>query len=187
MCKLTVNPSQFEAPWRRVTTGYVTATASVPAGLTHNPSAWRERLLLAVIAAAGAVISAYLACYQLKLIDTVYDPIFGPSSSHAVLFSSFSKSLPVPDALLGTLNYLAEIVLDLVGGDDRWRTRPVIVLLFGLLLAVGALVSIGLILMQALVVGHFCTLCLISAGLSILLALLGSREVRAAWGIYRER
>jgi uncharacterized membrane protein len=165
----------------------VTATASIPAGLTRNPSAWRERLLLAAIATAGAVISAYLACYQLKLIDSVSDPIFGASSSHAVLFSSFSTSLPVPDALLGTLNYLAEIVLDLIGGEDRWRTRPVVVLLFGALLGLGALVSIGLILMQAFVVGHFCTLCLISAGLSILLAVLGSREVRAAWGTYRGR
>jgi len=163
------------------------ATASIPAGYAHNPSAWRERLLLAAIAAAGALISAYLACYQLKLIDTVADPIYGSSSSHAVLFSSFSKSLPVPDALLGTLNYLAEIVLDLIGGEDRWRTRPVVVLAFGALLAAGALVSIGLILMQAFVVGHFCTLCLLSAGLSILLAALGAREVRAAWGTYRSR
>ena len=163
------------------------ATASIPAGYAHNPSAWRERLLLAAIAAAGALISAYLACYQLKLIDTVADPIFGSSSSHAVLFSSFSKSLPVPDALLGTLNYLAEIVLDLIGGEDRWRTRPVVVLAFGALLAAGALVSIGLILMQAFVIGHFCTLCLISAGMSILLAALGQREVRAAWGTYRSR
>jgi uncharacterized membrane protein len=160
---------------------------AVPAGQTHNPSAWRERVVLALIAGAGAVISAYLAAYQLKLIDTVADPIFGSSSSHAVLFSSFSKSLPVPDALLGTLNYLAEIVLDLIGGDDRWQSRPVIVLLFGALLGVGALVSIGLILMQAFVVGHFCSLCLLSAGLSILLAVLGSREVRAAWGTYRAR
>jgi uncharacterized membrane protein len=165
----------------------VTANAVIPPGLTRNPSAWRERLLLAGIAAAGALISAYLACYQLKLIDSVADPIFGSSSSHAVLFSSFSTSLPVPDALLGTLNYLAEIVLDLIGGDDRWRTRPVVVLLFGALLAVGAVVSIGLILMQAFVVGHFCTLCLISAGMSILLAALGQREVRAAWGTYRSR
>ena len=163
----------------------VTASPSVPAGLMHNPSAWRERLLLAAIAAAGAAISAYLALYQLKVIDSVADPIFGSSSSHAVLFSSFSKSLPVPDALLGTLNYLAEIVLDLIGGDDRWRSRPVVVLLFGALVAAGALVSIGLILMQAFVVGHFCTLCLTSAGLSILLAALASAEVRAAWGTYR--
>jgi uncharacterized membrane protein len=165
----------------------VTAIADVPPGLARNPSAWRERLLLAAIAATGAVISAYLAAYQLKLIDSVADPVFGSSSSHAVLFSSFSKSLPVPDALLGTLNYLAEIALDLIGGADRWRTRPVVVLLFGALLAVGALVSIGLILMQAFVVGHFCTLCLISAGLSILLPVLAAREVRAAWGAYRSR
>jgi uncharacterized membrane protein len=62
-----------------------------------------------------------------------------------------------------------------------------VVLLFGAMLGLGALVSIGLTLMQAFVVGHFCTLCLISAGLSILLAVLGSREVRAAWGTYRGR
>jgi uncharacterized membrane protein len=165
----------------------MTTAATSPPRFAHNPSAWRERVLLAAIAAAGAAISAYLACYQLKLIGSVWDPVFGESSSHAVLFSSFSKSLPVPDALLGTLNYVAEIVLDLIGGDDRWRTRPVVVLLFGVLLAAGAVVSIGLIMMQAFVVGHFCALCLASAGLSILVSILGSREVLAAWRTYRAR
>lgn len=152
-----------------------------------NPSGWRERILLAILALTGCCVSLYLGLCQLKAVSHVFDPIFGSASSHAVLFSSFSKSLPVSDALLGAANYAAEFVLDLLGGDDRWQRRPWLVLIFGVPLVVGALVSVGLICMQAFVIGHFCALCLLSAGLSIIVFLIGLREVLHALGVARER
>jgi uncharacterized membrane protein len=152
-----------------------------------NPSAWRERIILAVLAGAGLCVSVYLGLYQLHVLGSVYDPVFGRRSSHAVLFSAFSKSLPVPDALLGAGNYAAEIVLDVLGGDDRWRGHPRLVAIFGVPLTVGALVSVALILMQAFVVGNFCALCLLSAGVSIVIFLVGLREVIAAARVLRAR
>jgi uncharacterized membrane protein len=160
---------------------------TVPPGARRNPSAWRERTVLAVLALGGAVVSTYLALFELGTLTHVWDPILGSASSRAVLHSSFSKSLPVPDALLGALNYVAEVVLDLAGGPVRWRTNPVLVLLFALPVAAGAAVSLLLICLQAFVVHHFCTLCLCSAGVSLLIAVLARREIVAAWRVWRPR
>lgn len=44
---------------------------------TYNPSAWRHRVPIGILAALATVISAYLALYQWRLIDTVWDPVFG--------------------------------------------------------------------------------------------------------------
>jgi uncharacterized membrane protein len=160
---------------------------TVPPGAGRNPSAWRERTVLAVLALAGACVSTYLALFELGTLGHVWDPILGSASSRDVLHSSFSKSLPVPDALLGALNYAAEIVLDLAGGSARWRTNPGLVLLFALPVAAGAGVSLLLICLQAFVVHHFCTLCLCSAGLSLLIAVLARAEIAAAWREWRVR
>ncbi len=155
--------------------------------MSLSPSAWPERLTLAALATVGLGVSGYLGLYQLGVFSTVADPVFGSASSHAVLHSSFSESLPVPDALLGAANYAVEIVLDLIGGTDRWRRRPWLVLAFGVPITAGAIVSLGLIAMQAIVVGQFCTLCLTSAAISIAVWLLGMREVVAAVGVVLDR
>lgn len=73
---------------------------------------------------------------------------------------------PVPDAALGTLAYATEIVLSLIGGEDRWRTAPRAVPDFGFVILSGALVSVALVLVKPLVVGAWCTLCLASAAVS---------------------
>jgi uncharacterized membrane protein len=90
-----------------------------------------------------------------------------------------SRALPFPDATLGALVYLLEAVVTLVGGPNRWRTDPLLVLLFGLLLAGLAFTSAALILVQALVVHAACSLCLMSAAISFLNAWLGYPEVLA--------
>ena len=58
-----------------------------------------------------------------------------------------------------------------IGGRSRWRTMPWVVIVFGL--AVGPLgaISIALVIIQPVVYGEFCTLCLASAVVS--LAMIG--------------
>lgn len=141
----------------------------------------RERTILALLAALGALLSLYLGFYQLGVIGSVWDPLFGGGSSHAVLRSSVSRALPVPDALLGAANYAAELVLDLAGPADRARTRPWIVLLFALPVTAGAVTGAVLVVAQAVVLGRFCTLCLVSAGLSLLIAVVARPEIAEAW------
>jgi uncharacterized membrane protein len=87
---------------------------------------------------------------------------------------------PVPDALAGVLAYGAELVLLALGGRDRWRTLPWVCLALGAVLTTGAIVSIALIVVQPTIAGAWCTLCLASAVISLVLFALGIGEARAA-------
>ena len=134
-----------------------------PPGWSYNPSSWAERVPLIGVALAGFAVACYLTLYQLNLIDTVWEPFFGAGSA-LVLHSPVSRALPIPDASLGALGYVLDAVSGAVGGSDRWRSRPWIVLLFGV--AVGA-VSLMLVVFQPLLYRAWCTLCLASAVASI--------------------
>ncbi len=158
------------------------ARRMVPPGRNANPSAWSARARILVLAATGLAIATYLTTYQLGMIATVWDPIFGAGSVR-VLHSSLSRALPVPDASLGAVGYLFDLVLTGIGGEDRWRSRPVVVVGLGVVATGMALASIGLIIFQALVVRAFCTLCLGSAGLSVVIWPLAWEEVAAALAI----
>jgi hypothetical protein len=89
-----------------------------PPGWTSNPSAWRERLPIIGLAALGAAIAAYLASYQLRVVQDVWEPFFG-DGSRTILDSPVSTVLPIPDAALGLLDYVA----DAVTGVKRRRGR----------------------------------------------------------------
>jgi uncharacterized membrane protein len=147
-----------------------------------GPSRLRPRLVLAAIAAAGLAISAYLAAYQLGAVAAPWDPLFGPASSARVLHSFVSRLLPVPDALAGAVAYAAEIVLDLAGGAERWRTHPWLVRAFAAVAIALGLAGVALTLVQVLVVRSGCTLCLGSAAASIAVAaaVVWGDEARAA-------
>jgi len=145
-----------------------------------GPSAWPRRLAVAVLAFAGLLISLQLAFFQYGLVPSVWEPWFGDGSVQ-VLNSAFSRALPVRDAALGAAAYLLEMVLELSGGTTRWRRRPWLVLLLGLVAAAMAVTALGLAALQAFVVGAFCTLCLVSAVISLSVPLLVAEEVAATW------
>lgn len=142
----------------------------IPPGWEYNPSTWDQRLPIVGLALVGTVIAAYLAAFQLELIDGVWEPFFG-DGSRTILTSSVSNVLPIPDAALGALGYVADAVAGVIGGRGRWRSMPWIVILFGL--AVGPLgaVSITLVILQPVMFDAWCTLCLASAVVS--LAMIG--------------
>src|SRR5512140_3248881 len=127
-----------------------------PGDAAPEPSRWSERLPVAVAAAAGLAISLYLAAYQLGAVAAPWDPLFGPASSARVLHSALSRALPLPDAAVGAIAYAAELAADLVGGDERWRTHPWIVLAFGAIAAALALAGASLVVLQAAVVRAGC-------------------------------
>ena len=134
------------------------------------------------LAAIGLAVSVYLAAYQTHLLAAVWDPVFGSASSERVLRSALSRALPVPDALLGGLAYAGEVAIGL------WVLRGAarLVLLAYAALAGGmALVSVGLVAMQLLVVHHLCLLCLVSAVVSWAVAALVLPEGLAALGHHR--
>lgn len=139
-----------------------------PPGFSSNPTEWSRRIPIIVLALAGFCVSVYLTLFQINVLPSVWDPFF---QSPRVL-----EYLGIPDAALGALAYGAEIVLSLIGGREKWRTMPWSVLAFGLVILSGALVGVLLILMQAFLVGAWCTLCLASAAISLAIFVLGYRE-----------
>lgn len=137
-----------------------------PPGWDDNPSSWSQRLPIVGLALIGLGIAGYLSAFQLELIPTVWEPFFG-NDSRKILTSSVSNILPVPDAALGAFGYLLDAVTGVIGGRERWRTMPWIVVIFGL--AVGPLgaISILLVILQPVMFDAWCTLCLASAVISI--------------------
>jgi type IV secretory pathway VirB3-like protein len=166
-----------------------------PPGWSYNPSSWSERLPLIGLATIGFGIAGYLALVQLGEIGRAWEPFFG-RGSETILHSGVSRLLPVPDAALGAAGYLLDAVSGGIGGRGRWRTQPWVVVLFGI--AVGPLgaVSLLLVILQPVLFNAWCTLCLASALVSLLMIgpamdeLLASlqvlaRERRAGRSVWR--
>ena len=144
---------------------------TVPPGWDYSPSDWFQRLPIIILALLGLYISRYLTAYQLGHIDAVWEPFFtsgniaenGKNGTEEIITSSVSKAWPVPDAGLGALTYMLEILIGLVGSARRWRTMPWLVLIFGIMIVPLGVISITFIVIQPIVLGTWCTLCLITA------------------------
>ena len=146
----------------------------------YNPSAWSQRIPICVLAMVGFLISAYMALYQWRLVDGVWDPIFG-DQTQKVLDSDVShlmqRWIGIPDAALGAVAYLGDAVFGLAGSTQRWRHRPWLVVLFGIdVIPLGG-VSAILVVIQATVLGQWCFLCLVTAAISLVLVYWAYDEV----------
>lgn len=144
------------------------ATDLAPPGWDTNPSAWNQRLPIVGVAFVGLLIAVYLSLYQYGVVTAVWDPFFG-DGSRKILTSRVSNILPIKDAALGAVGYLLDMISGAAYGQDRWRTHPWVVIVFGL--AVGPLGggSILLVILQPVLLNAFCTLCLASATISVLM------------------
>lgn len=149
----------------------------------RNPSAWNQRIPICLLAAMATVIASYMALFQWGLIASVWDPFFG-DGSETVLRSKAAETmdrwLRVPDAAFGAWGYLSEAILGLAGSTRRWQYRPWMVILFGIdVIPLGG-VSAILVICQGFVVGAWCTLCLATAAISLVLVFLAYDEVWAS-------
>jgi uncharacterized membrane protein len=144
------------------------ATAHIPPAWDYNPSTWSQRWPLIFIAFIGFLIALYLGLYQLRIIPIVWEPFFG-NGSELVLNSFISKAFPIPDALLGAFGYVLDVVTGTIGRTDRWKTKPWIVILFGIAVGPLGLVSVALVIFQPVLVGAWCTLCIVTAIISVVM------------------
>ncbi|QTE50407.1 hypothetical protein J3L21_00010 [Mucilaginibacter rubeus] len=96
-----------------------------------------------------------------------------------VLTSSVSKSFPISDAGLGNLSYTIEALMGYMGMSNRWRTMPWMVSFFGILVIPLGVISIVLITLQPVSVGHWCTICLTTAVAMVVMIPLTLDEVVA--------
>jgi uncharacterized membrane protein len=142
--------------------------AAIPPGWDYNPATWSQRLPIIGLAVIGFFIASYLTLYQLKMIQTVWEPFFGKGSIK-ILNSPISKILPVPDAALGAFGYLLDAVAGVIGSTRRWRTMPWIVVAFGIAVGPLGLVSVLLVVLQPVMFDTWCTLCLVTAFISVVM------------------
>lgn len=149
-----------------------------PPGWSYNPSSWPQRWVMIVLGLAGWVVSRYLAAFQLGFIDTIWDPFFG-DSTRTVLNSDMSHMWPVSDGALGAFSYTFEFLMGYMGSPARWRTMPWMVTFFGILVIPLGLTHIFLVISQPVVVGHWCTFCLLAAGIMLPMIPLEVDEVVA--------
>ncbi len=163
--------------------GYPAETADLTVAVDpwkHNPSAWSQRLPICGLALVAAVIAAYMSLYQWRLVDSVWDPIFGEQSAR-VLDSDVAKMMyrwfGIHDAAFGALAYLGDAIFGLAGSTRRWQYRPWMVVLFGIDVIPLGLVSAILVVAQAVVVGQWCFLCLVTAVISLILVWMAVDEV----------
>lgn len=127
-----------------------------------------------VLALIGAGVAIYLTLFQLHVIETVWEPFFGNGSRQILRESSFSRFFErfgVSDAGIGAFGYLVDAVAGVIGGTSRWRTMPWIVLVFGVFVGPFGVISIILVVIQPVLYNAFCTLCIVSAVIS--LAMIG--------------
>jgi hypothetical protein len=154
--------------------------SDAPPGWDYNPSSWRQRWPIIALAGLGFAVAGYLAFYQLEWLETVWEPFFG-RGSHRILTSWVSELMhPVPDAAVGALSYLVDAIAGAVGGRKRWRTMPWMVILFGLAVGPLGVVSVVLVILQPVLFDSWCTLCLVSGAISVLMIGPAMDEVLAS-------
>jgi hypothetical protein len=137
----------------------------------------------------AAAVAFYMGAFQWGWIDSVWDPFFG-SGAQTVLTSEESRVMHrligLPDAVLGGWAYLTESVLAFAGSTRRWQFRPWLVILFGVDVIPLGIVSAVLVVLQGVSVGAWCTPCLFTAVVSLLLVVLAYDEVWSCIRYLRE-
>ena len=142
---------------------------SIPPGWTYGPSTDAQRLPIAALGLIGLLIARMLTAYQLGHIDSAWEPFFGGSpadprnGTEEIITSDVSKAWPIPDAGLGAISYVFEILMAVMGTRDRWRTMPWMVTFFGILVIPLGVISIYFVVIQPIVIGTWSTPALIAA------------------------
>ncbi|HVL57277.1 MAG TPA: NAD-dependent epimerase/dehydratase family protein, partial [Burkholderiaceae bacterium] len=157
--------------------------STVPAGWSYSPSSWLQRLPIIALGFFGFLIARYLASYQLGHIDRVWEPFFATpgtmNGTEFIITSEVSRAWPIADAGLGATAYLLEALMGAMGGAARWRTMPWMVTFFFILVVPLGGISIFFIIIQPIMIGTYCTLCLIAAAGMLLMIPLAIDEVIA--------
>jgi nucleoside-diphosphate-sugar epimerase/uncharacterized membrane protein len=159
--------------------------SDMPAGWTYSPSTYLQRLPIIALGAVGFIIARHLAAYQLGHTEGVWEPFFpgegGRNGTETIITSDVSKAWPIADGGLGAITYVFEILMGVMGDRRRWRTMPWMVLAFGIVVVPLGVVSIYFIIIQPIVIGTYCTLCLLAA-LAMLIMIPFSLDELVAMG-----
>ncbi|MGH7443899.1 MAG: vitamin K epoxide reductase family protein [Longimicrobiales bacterium] len=133
-----------------------------------------NRMIVAVLALIGVLISAYTLMYHLGLIGSM---LCGTGGCETVQNSPWARFLGVPVPLLGLGGYGALLVTAMLGIQPRFIAdrRISIVLLAAAL--IGFAFSAYLSYLEAFVIHAWCRWCIASAALTVLLLLAALPEI----------
>ncbi len=141
--------------------------SDLPPGWSYSPSTYLQRMPIIALGAFGLLVSRHLAAYQLGHVEGVWEPFFSGAAalngSETIVTSSVSKAWPIADAGLGAVAYVFEVLMGVMGDRRRWRTMPWMVAMFGIVVVPLGVVSITFVVIQPIVIGTWCTLCLVTA------------------------
>lgn len=138
----------------------------IPPGWTYCPSTAAQRFPIVVMGLLGLLISRHLTAYQFGHIDYAWEPFFAGSmtdpknGTEEIITSHISEAWPIPDAGLGAVAYLLEILMAVMGTRDRWRTMPWMVMGLAILVVPLGIISIYFIIIQPVLLGTWSTLAL---------------------------
>ncbi len=138
----------------------------IPPGWTYCPSTAAQRFPIAAMGLLGLLISRHLTAYQFGHIDYAWEPFFAGSptdprnGTEEIITSHVSEAWPIPDAGLGAVAYLLEILMAVMGTRDRWRTMPWMVMFLAILVVPLGITSIYFIIIQPVLLGTWSTLAL---------------------------
>jgi hypothetical protein len=152
--------------------------ATVPAGWDYNPSSWRQRWPSVAVAMLGFAAALHLAQYEWRQHLLPWEPFFG-DGTRRLLDSPLLRALPVPFATSSAALFLLAALTAALGSICRWRTLPCVVTLFALCVATLALVNVGLLILQPILLGTWSTLCLLNALLAMSMAAPALEELLA--------
>ncbi|MEQ9637822.1 MAG: NAD-dependent epimerase/dehydratase family protein [Devosia marina] len=155
----------------------------IPPGWTYCPSTYAQRLPIIALGVIGFMLSRILSAYQLGHIDTIWEPFFSSptalNGTEYIITSDISKAWPIADGGLGAMTYLFEILMGVMGSRLRWRTMPWMVALFGIVVGPLGVVSIYFIIIQPIMIGTYCTICLLAALAMLVMIPLSLDEIIA--------
>jgi hypothetical protein len=156
---------------------------AVPPDWTYSPSSWPQRLPIIALGLFGFLVARYLAAFQLGHVNAVWDPIFdgalARNGTEHIITSGLSRAWPVAGAGLAATVCMLVALTGAMGAATRWRTMPwMVALVFILVVPLGG-IGILFILVQPVIVGTYCTLCLVQAFAMLVMIPLALDEVIA--------
>jgi uncharacterized membrane protein len=134
--------------------------------LEIEPRPPASRMLIAVLALAGLLLSAYLTLYKLGVVGEL---VCGTGSCERVQDSPWAWFLKLPVAAWGVIGYAVLLLLAMVGLQPRFaRSRGLALLIFAASL-VGVAFTAYLTYLEAAVIHAWCRWCLGSAAIILLI------------------
>jgi uncharacterized membrane protein len=122
-----------------------------------------NRMIIAVLALIGVLISVYLTLHKFGVIGTL---VCGTGSCEVVQTSKYAVVFGIPVPLLGLIGYAIILVVAMVGlQSDK---RAVSIALF-LLADAAVIFTLYLTYLEAYVIHAWCRWCLASAAITILI------------------